>query len=176
MVFAGVPGTSKTPIAHYLSCEFGLPILSADQIRYEVREDLRLDDINRPGGVAEFDKRLDERFQRLLDLQKSVIIDGSSDRRWGERKPRLVEAGYDHFMISMEMSKAFLLKLYDETGRSWWVDDNLDGYLRDHEQFLKKFQSDVSLEINDDNFIDRLNVAAAGLTKFLESRRLAQSA
>lgn len=170
VVFAGVPGTSKTPISHHLSCEFGLPILSADQIRYEVREDLRLDDINRPGGVKEFEKRLGSRFKKILDSKTSVIIDGSIDRRWPERKPKLVDAGYDWYMISMEMSKSFLLKLYADTGRSWWADEYLDLYLTQHEEFLTKFQRDVDLEISDDNFADRLEVAAKGLTKFLAVR------
>jgi len=173
VVFAGIPGTSKTPISHYLSCEFSLPIFSTDQIRFEVREDLRLANINRPGGVEEFEKRFAERFDRLLAAQVPVIIDGSSDRKWSERKLKLTEAGYGWYMISMELTKNFLLKLYADTGRSWWADDNLDPYLQQHEEFLHKFKADIDVEIHDDNFGDRLQVAADGLKKFLEDRAAA---
>lgn len=170
VVFAGVPGTSKSPIAHYLSCKFELPIFSTDQIRYEVREDLRLDDINKPGGVEEYEKRQQERYSRLISSGMSVIFDGSMDRKWGERKKDLKRAGYDWFMINIELTKPFLIKLFGETGRIEWAKDHLDNYLEQHQNFLAEFRADIHLEINDSNFEDRLKVAAKGLKSFLESR------
>lgn len=37
VTFAGAVGSSKTPVTHYLSCAFCLPILSNDAIRTEVK-------------------------------------------------------------------------------------------------------------------------------------------
>lgn len=170
MVFGGVPGTSKTPIAHYLSCEFGLPIFSTDQIRYEVREDLRISDINIPGGVEEFEKRQRSRYERLISSKKSFIFDGSMDRKWAERKSHFTRAGYDCFLINIELTKPFLVKLFAETGRASWADDHLDNYLEQHRNFLAEFKSEINVQIDDSSFADRLEIAAEGLRNFLELR------
>lgn len=170
VVFAGMPGTSKTPIAHYLSCEFGLPILSTDQIRFEVREDLRIDDINKLGGIEEYQRRLQERYNRLMSTRTSFIFDGSMDRRWAERKQRFLQSGYDWFMISMELTKPFLAGFYGATGRASWADKNLDYYLGQHNEFMAEHSADINLQIDDNNFADRLKIAAEGLKRFLVSR------
>lgn len=170
VTFAGVPGTSKTPIANYLSCEFNLPILSTDQIRYEVREDLQVDDINMPEALTEYEKRRRERFERLLTQRKSFILDGSMDRRWSEVKERFEAEGYHWFMINMQLSKAFLLEFYNKTGRTDWAKQYLDHYLNQHNEFLVQFKTDVTLEITDDSFVDRLKLSAEGLQKFLAEK------
>jgi dephospho-CoA kinase len=38
IVFAGVPGSSKSIVAYYLSETYSLPIFSTDNIRFEVKE------------------------------------------------------------------------------------------------------------------------------------------
>lgn len=172
VVFAGVPGVSKTPIAHYLSCEFGLPIFNTDQIRYEVREDLRLDDINKPGGIEEYEKRQLERYRKLLASGEPFIFNGSMDRKWGERKPDLINAGYAWFMINMELSKSFLVRLFNETGRAEWAQDQLDHYLEQHADFIAAFSTDIHVEIKDENFAHRFELAADGLESFLQKREV----
>jgi hypothetical protein len=172
IVFAGVPGTSKTPIAHFLSCELGLPIVNTDQIRYEVREDWRLDSINKLGGVEEYQKRLSERFDKLLASKRNFIFDGSMDRRWNKVKIQLQEAGYDWFMIDMELSKPFLIKLFDETGRAEWSQKYLDDYLEQHQQFIEEFGTDISLKIEDNDFPKRLDIGLTAVKEFANQRSM----
>jgi hypothetical protein len=174
VVFAGVPGTSKSPLSHYISCEFGLPILNTDQIRFEVREDFRIKDIREQGGIGEFQRRLQDRFSRLLASKVPFIFDGSMDRHWAERKQSFQQAGYDCFMIDMELSREFLIGFYNATNRGSWADTNLDFYLGQHNDFMAKFAGDVNLRIDDDSFADRLKIAADGLRMFLSSRKISQ--
>ena len=168
VVFAGIPGTSKTPIAHYLSCKFNLPILSTDQIRYEVREDLLADSINRPDALKEFNKRRDARFEQLLMAKTAFILDGSIDRRWAETKKVLEAAGYVWFMINIELTKPFLIKLYESTGRTEFANELMDRYLAQHNEFLDMFSSDINLQIEDKTFADRLEASAQALAAWRE--------
>src|SRR5438132_235488 len=100
VIFAGVPGSSKSSVAYYLSGEFNLPVLSNDSVRYEVKEDLLVerlkikedmlfDNINHPMALNEYERRIKQRRQRLLDKGSSFILDGSVDRRWPEVKQEL---------------------------------------------------------------------------------------
>ena len=170
VVFSGVPGVSKSPIAHYLSCEFALPVLNTDQIRFEVREDWRLNDATWPTGIPEYTRRLRERLGKLLTSGTSFIFDGSQDRMWGERRPQLVKHDFDWCMIGMEPSEPYLRKLYADTDRADWARDNLTHYLEQHRAFMAEYGADVTLEIGDDNFDRRLVVAADGLRQFLQAR------
>ncbi|MCC6563838.1 hypothetical protein IT087_03015, partial [Candidatus Uhrbacteria bacterium] len=54
--FAGAIGSSKTPIAHYLSLKLGLPIHNNDVVRTEVKEEF--------GELreGEYEKRRDQRI------------------------------------------------------------------------------------------------------------------
>ena len=170
VVFAGIPGTSKTPIAHYLSCRFELPIFSTDQLRYEVREDLLADDINLPDALEEFDKRRGERLGEILSAKTSFICDGSMDRRWQGFKKELESAGYDWFMINLELSRQFLTKLYDATGRGDFAKNLMEHYLQQHRDFLEKFSSDITLKVDDKIFAERLATASRALENWLEAR------
>lgn len=60
ITFAGAIGSSKSPIANYLSISLGLPIFNNDSIRSEVTEDLGILD------SKEYLKRRNKRFQELL--------------------------------------------------------------------------------------------------------------
>ena len=166
VTFAGVPGSSKSIVAHYLSERFGLPIFSTDNLRFEVREDVLADDINAPGVLDEYQRRADERFGWLLDRQASLIRDGSVDRTWAELKARLMAAGYRWYVIDMELSAAFLENLYMKTGRAWAVDE-LPIYLGQHETFLAEFSGGIGLRITDEVFKGRRAAAETGLRAFL---------
>ena len=176
--FAGVPGTSKSIIAYYLSSQFGLPILSNDSLRYEVKEDMLVaklvlpedlikKGINQPKVLAEFERRLSQRRKELLKTGRSIIFDASVDRRWPEIKSELQAAGYSWFMISMELSRQFLEKLFGATDRKDFL-PQLDDYFKNHQQFLKRYRSDINLEIDDANFQNRLKIAATELQKFID--------
>ncbi len=169
VVFAGVPGTSKTIIANYLSGKFGLPFFNNDQLRYEVREDLLVDNINVPHALAEFERRLTKRLDEFLATGRPIIIDGSVDRRWPERKAQLQEHGYGWFLINMELSRPFLENLFSKTGRADWTGDYLDRYFPQHEEFMRQHSWEINLQITDETFPKRLRIAADTLQKFIDS-------
>ncbi|HEX7633167.1 MAG TPA: AAA family ATPase [Candidatus Saccharimonadales bacterium] len=169
VTYAGVPGSSKSIVAHHLSVAFSLPIFSTDNIRFEVKEDLRAADITLPEPLREYERRYDERWEALLASGKSCIFDASMDRRWETVKQQLVEAGYDWYLIDMELSRDFLLELYGSTKRQKAIEE-LDAYLRQHKMFIERYAADVSLQIDDQGFAKRLQLAENGLRTFLEAK------
>lgn len=171
VVFAGIPGTSKTVISHYLSGKFGLPIFNNDQLRYEVKEDLLVDNINEPHALAEFEKRLTQRVDELLTTKRPIILDGSVDRRWLERKAQLDKFSYGHFLINMELSPQFLENLWKKTGRAELIPKYLYPYLPAHQDFINRYGDEIDVEINDGNFLRRNQVAAEALERFILSRK-----
>src|SRR3954471_21976799 len=111
VVFSGVPGTSKSSIADYLSWNFDIGILRTDSVRFEVKEDLRVKHLsigedldfstpNGNGALEEFERRLRERRRSILAIGRTVILDSSMDRKWSEVRPELEQYGYDWFMIN----------------------------------------------------------------------------
>ncbi len=169
VVFAGVPGSSKTIIANYLSVKFNLPVFNNDQLRFEVKEDMMAANINRPDVLAEYEKRYKERFEELLATGHPMLLDGSVDRRWPETRRQLEGFGYDWMLIDMELSKGFLERFFVATGRTKFL-EQLPKYLDDHRKFLEKYQDDITLKITDRAFKDRLRVAATALEEFLANR------
>jgi predicted kinase len=181
VVFSGVPGTSKSIVGHALSCEYQLPILSSDNVRFEVKEDLRVQSlniredlmftsVNQNGALAEYEKRIKDRRQEVLARGMPVILDGSVDRTWTEVKATLQEHNYDWFMVDMELTRVFLEDLYRGTGREGYI-TQLDMYQADHQRFIDEYAEDITLEINDTTFLDRRRVAIDGLQHFLDTRQ-----
>ena len=168
VVFAGVPCSSKTIISNYFSAKFGLPIFNNDQLRFEVKEDMMADNINRPDVLAEYERRYTERFEELLATGHPMILDGSIDRRWPETKAQLEKFGYAWFLIDMELSESFLREFFVATGRPKFL-DKLPRYLEDHRQFMERYSSDVSIQITDDMFLKRLELSASGLREFIDN-------
>ena len=165
IAFAGVPGSSKSIVAYYLSIAFSLPIFSTDNIRYEVKEDLLVGDINDPSALKEFKHRQQKRFQEILTSKQSFIRDGSVDRRWQEIKEQLDAAAYSCCLIDMELSRDFMLNLYRKTDRMWAIEE-LDAYMAQHTNFMKKYSSEVTVKITDQLFNERNSVAEAAVRKF----------
>lgn len=156
-------------MAHHLSCAFGLPIFSNDNIRYEVREDLRARDINEPAALEEYNRRVIERRDYFLGLNQSLIIDGSVDRHWRPLCQDLDSFGYDIFLINMELSRRFLVDLYTDTGRIEAINE-LDAYLEQHQKFLQQYSDRVNVSITDETFPKRLQVASQALSAWLTKR------
>jgi predicted kinase len=166
VVFAGAPGSSKSIVAHHLSMQFNLPIINRDIIRSEVKEDLLATSINEPRAKQEFEKRFNQRWQQILSAKQSIILDASVDRSWPETKAQLQAAGYSWFMIDMELSRDFFIKLFAATKRRKGI-EQLDGYLEDHRKFMDNFGDEVDILIDDNTFKDRLRVSEEALRKFL---------
>jgi len=150
ITFAGVPGSSKTPIAYYLSWNLGLPILNNDAMRTEVREELGTFD------SQEYTRRRDQRIHTILHSGGSFIYDASVDRSWQQFKEALDQAGYEAYIINLDLSRPFVERLHKAKGYDRF---DLDQLFTDHNQFLSQFHQTVNLTINDNQFEDRLQIA-----------------
>lgn len=166
MTFAGVPGSSKSIIAHYLSENFGLAILSTDNIRFEVREDMRSADLNEPPILKEYEDRVRKRRQAMYARRRPFILDGSMDRSWSDIRRELIVAEYTKFLIDIELSRPFLEELYSTTARPNSI-GQLDHYLPQHEAFMHDYGAEVDLRITDETFARRTEIAAEALRAFL---------
>lgn len=160
VTFAGPVGASKTPIAYYLSVNFGLPVFNNDAIRTEVVEDIRQLD------QQEYERRRDERLEVLLTGGKAFIYDASVDRQWERLKEKFGNKGYRWFLVSMDMTKDFLHDLYELKGYEQAV-RTMDRFLEDHKLFLQQYEEDVNLHIDERNFANRLEEARMGLEFWL---------
>ncbi len=152
VTFAGAVGSSKTPIANYLSTKLNLPVFNNDAIRTEVIEDL--------GGFDEdaHKARRNERLKGILESGTSFICDVSVDREWEVFKKNLEASGYKWFIISLDLSKDLLVRLYKAKGYFESL-ERVDQLFNDHEIFLNNFSGDVGLKISDPEFKERLEIS-----------------
>lgn len=162
VTFAGPPGSSKTPIANYLSEKFNLPIFNNDSIRTEVTEDLF------KFNEEEFRKRSFSRLTSLFKEGNSFILDLSIDREWKNYQNELIKSNYKIFTISMDLSREFLVKLYQAKNYTESL-KNIDKFILDHQQYLSLYSSMPNLSINDKNFLDRLILSEQSLTSWLKN-------
>lgn len=160
VTFAGPVGSSKTPIAFHLSQTFGLAMYNTDAIRTEVEEDLLV------YNEEEFSRRRDERLKRLVSLGRPFILDASVDRVFDEYEREIVESGYRYFLISLDLSKEFLINLY-RAKRYHESIKRVDQLLLDHEKFLDKFGKNVNVHIKDKDFPARLEICAKEFSRWL---------
>ena len=160
VAFTGVVGSSKTPIANYLSGVFGLPSFNADAVRSEVIEDKLSYDI------PEVEKRFVERLTSLIKKGESFILDASIDRKFSEYKHKLDESGYELFLINLDLSREFLVKLYEAKGYDESL-KRLDQLLIDHKKFLEEFGDLVNIRVDDNAFPGRLVIVEEALRSWL---------
>ncbi len=162
ITFAGVVGSSKTPIATYLSWNLGIPITSNDTVRTEVTEDLLKFD------KTEYEKRRDERGKQLIASGKSFIYDASIDREWQKLQSWLAPENYSTFIISLDLSKPFLEKLYEA---KQYTDSlaRLDVLMSDHQNFVDAFGQCINVHITDAEFQDRLDISLNTFRNWLDS-------
>lgn len=152
ITFAGCVGSSKTPISNYLSTKLNLPIFNNDAIRSEIIENKWFLDFE------EHRKVRDRRLKEVLDSWISFIADISIDREWAGFKEQLSKYTYKYFIISLDLSKELLIKLYQAKGYDESL-KRLDTLLQDHEKFLERFSDDVEFSISDDQFLNRLELS-----------------
>lgn len=161
ITFAAPPGTSKTQIAYYLSWNLDLPIFSNDSIRFEMKDDLG--ELNKEG----YEKRRNNRVDRILTMKRSFIYDSSQDREWKRLKVKLENAGFKWFVISLDFSKSFITERYKAKDISW--NEYMDQWIQEHKEFLDKFGKDVGLHITEKDFVDRLEVSCKAVKNFIKS-------
>jgi len=160
ITFAGAIGSSKTPIANYLSVKLNLPVFNNDAIRTEVTEDLGKFD------AAEHIKRRDKRLKEITKNGISFICDLSVDREWGMLKKLLVKNNYRWFIISLDLSKQFLVKLYKVKGYNESL-NVLDKFWSDHDNFIKNNDNEIGLHITDVDFKNRCEISFKKIRKVL---------
>lgn len=152
ITFAGAVGSSKTPIAYYLSHKLNLPILNNDSIRTEVIEDTGSLD------VKEYEKRRDIRAEDVAKRGSSFIWDAGIDREWVNLKKNVESFGYQTFIISLNLSKELLTSLYNRKGYSESL-ARIDDLITGHNTFLENYANEVNLHINDESFANRLELS-----------------
>jgi hypothetical protein len=151
ITFAGPFGCSKSPVAQYLACEFGWPLLSNDVVRNEVREDTLSTELD----IPEYHKRLYARLEGLIVRNQSFIHDGSNDRRWEKFTPFFEGGPYRIGVISFDLSPDFYRRLI-KAKQYPLTEEQIDGYLADHARFLEKHSDAIICRITDELFPRRL--------------------
>ena len=161
LTFAGVVGSSKTPISNYLSIKLSLPIFNNDALHTEVIEDLST------FNFEEYLRRRDTRLKEILKSNIPFIYDASVDRRWADLKKQLNSFNYHHFIISLDLSKKLLIQLY-QVKKYFDSLNRLDQLIQDHNNFLEQFSSDINLHITDKEFPQRLKISFEAVKKYLQ--------
>jgi len=160
-MFAGVPGSSKTPIAHHLGWNLGLPIFNNDTLRTELAED------NGEVALDKYEALRDARLEQLLSLNRSFIYDASVDRQWHRAKEWLDEHDYEYYVINMDLDRSFIEKIYKAKGYTQL--DKLDGWFDDHTKFNDSHSDIVNLRITTKDFLDRLNISLGAVKDWIHS-------
>jgi len=163
ITFAGAVGSSKTPIANYLSTKLSLPVFNNDAIRSEIIEDLGVFNDN------EHAKRRNARLGEIIKNGHFFICDASIDREWTDFKEQLISHGYDFFIISIDLSKNLLTKFY-KAKKYLESLERIDELIQDHDNFLSQYSYDINIHITDKNFINRMQIAYDEVSKYLESK------
>ncbi len=163
ITFAGAVGSSKTPISNYLSTKLSLPVFNNDAIRSEVIEDLGV--LN----AKEYLKRRNSRLKEIIEYGNSFIYDASIDREWKKFKGKLISSNYDFFIISIDLSKNFLIKLY-KAKKYFESLERIDELIQDHDNFLNKYSDEICLHITDKNFIKRIQISYKSVKQYLEQK------
>lgn len=160
IAFVGPVGSSKSPIAYYISHNLNLPIINNDSIRTEVTEDFL------EFNEDEYIKRRNERGEEVLKKGTSFIYDASFDRNWEQFSEYLTKYNYRWFIISLDPSKELLTRLYKAKGYKESF-ERIDQLLKDHEDFLANYSDKVGFHINDYNFKTRLPDSLQKVKSFL---------
>lgn len=161
ILFAGAPGSSKSPIANYLSWKLNLPIFNTDIINTEMREDRLFQD------QVEFEKRRKERTEEAISLGYNYIIDFSIDRKFELYKDTLKKQGYECFIISINLSQEFLEKIYK--AKEYQALDKIAGWVEDHKKFLETYGNLVNLNITESDFSNRLRISYNAVKDWINS-------
>ena len=152
ITFAGAVGSSKTPIAHYLSWKLNLPVFSNDAIRTEMLEDSLVYD------GKEYEKIRNSRLEEFMKSGVSFIYDASVDRKWSELKNNADVCGYSIFVISLDLSKDFLASLYKLKGYHETL-ARINELVADHDAFLVNYMNVVGVHIGEKEFKNRLELS-----------------
>lgn len=162
ITFAGPVGSSKTPIANYISTNLNLPMYNNDAVRSEVIEDLL------HFNEGEFRKRAKERINAIFAKGNSFIFDASIDRRWEYVSSLIKHYNYTYFIISMDFSQELLRKIYEAKGYHESF-KTIERLLNEHQQFTERFGQEVGLSLKDKDFPNRLEISLSSVKQWIDS-------
>ncbi|OGF25742.1 hypothetical protein A2303_07135 [Candidatus Falkowbacteria bacterium RIFOXYB2_FULL_47_14] len=99
----------------------------------------------------------------------SFICDLSVDREWEEFKKQLTLNEYRYFIISIDLSKEFLTRLYKSKDylESLKI---IDKIINDHDIFLNTYNNDIALHISDDDFKVRCKISYQETKKWIKNK------
>ena len=160
ITFAGAIGSSKTPITNYLSTKLNLPVFNNDAIRSEILEDFGKFD------SKEHMNRRDKMLGKIVKSKISFICDVSVDREWEMFNDILIKNNYRWFIISLDLSKKLLSKLYKIKGYNESL-AKIDQVFLDHENFVNKYAGEIGLRITDKNFKKRCEISYKATIKLV---------
>ena len=161
ILFAGVPGSGKSPIANYLSWNLGLPVFNNDVLRAEYKED------NGTFSVAGYEELRDDRLDALALTGTNFIYDASVDRSAARFAEWLDKNGYLSFVISLDLDKEFIEKLY--VAKEYTQLDLLEEWYEQHDAFLNEYPEVPDVRINAKNFADRLTISLQSARAWVDS-------
>lgn len=169
ILFAGVPGAGKTPIAYYLSWNLRLPILNNDAVRSEVIENVgRFDE-------EKFRSTTGERLSKVLSTSMNFIDDASIDRWYSSAtsaSQKFQDNGYKLLVISLDLSLKKIQELWAAKNYGFTEDwpEKLNQWFDDHSHFLEHHDErrGGGVHIDDDNYLSRLDIALAAAREFLK--------
>jgi hypothetical protein len=104
---------------------------------------------------------------KIIKSKVSFICDASVDREWSEFKNMLIKNGYQYFIISLDLSKELLTKLY--IAKKYFESlERIDELINDHDVFLKNNLNDIGLHLSDDNFKNRCQISYDKIVKWMK--------
>lgn len=160
ITFAGPVGSSKTPIAYYLSCNLNLPILNNDAMRVETQED------NGELNMDVYISKRDQRIKQMLEQKIDFIYDASVDREWPNKADWLKKYKYQTFIISLDFSLEKLLQLFEY--KKYDQIQHLKNTYKNHINFVKNFNNVINLHLTDQEFNMRLEKSLKAVENWLE--------
>ncbi len=93
--------------------------------------------------------------------------DLSVDREWKYFKKQLSLNGYDVFIISLDLSKDYLARLYESKGYFESL-KRIDKLVNDHCLFLDNFKNDIALHIKEKDFRRRCQISYKETSKWMK--------
>ena len=116
-------------------------------------------------GQVEYLRRRDERNARIIAMGMPFIYDASIDREWPKLESILVRQEYGHFVISLDLGRDMLGRLYLAKGYSEGF--RLDERMAEHQAFLEACVDKVNLHIGEAKFPRRLELGLQAVNAWL---------
>jgi len=141
ILFSGTPGSGKTTISHSLEKSFNAIRISSDDVR---------DMLFKAGvSVSRVDEYIEYCLQELksVSVNRTIIIDRSSDRRYSDYTRFAKDQGFATFLIRIIAPREIIEKRLRKRGKDAdrFLGD-LDSAFADYRRFSRKFSFDYTFD------------------------------